>query len=345
MKKTLAVVLVILFMSLGVQVLSATSDYTLEFSTLGPCKILIVSPTKKWNKNILIVAHGQANVNRPLSAHFNAASPAYLELLKSGWMIASTSYYSNGPIGRAALPDIIQLRNHLVKRFGKPNSIYMRGQSSGGSCAAAIAESYPEKFDGFLAIGATLGIELNNNPKLPIVFLQNQSETIHIKRYISNIPKGAIKPALWYVARDGHCNILDSEWLAAFKALVSYKKTGKIEQNKNITSLKPPVSTAVFKDGGAYGKVWMGSGYGEMYASFTKADMEKLKILPNTQFIMKCQNQVIKITYLAAKENAPVGPWRATIGLEQFLGLTFKGRDALEALGCKPNEKIFIKKI
>lgn len=344
MKRTLVVALVSMFMILCVQAFSATSDYTLEFSTLGPCKILIASPTKQWNKNILIVAHGQANLNRPLSAHFNAASPAYLELLKSGWMIASTSYYSNGPIGRRALPDIIQLRDYLAYKY-VPNAIYMRGQSSGGSCAAAIAESYPEKFDGFLAIGASLGIQLNNNPKLPIVFVHNQDEVIRVKSYISNIPEGAIKPASWYVERDGHCNVLDSEWLAAFRALISYKKTGEIELIKNITSLKPPVSTAVFKDGGAYGKVWMGSGYGEMYASFTQADMEKLKILPNTQFIMKCPNQEIKITYLAAKENAPVGPWRASIGLEQFLGLTFKGSDAFEALGCKPNDKVFIKKI
>ena len=347
MKKTLVSVLVIPFMILCVQAFSATSDYSLEFSTLGRCKILIASPTKKWNKNILIVAHGQAYADRPLSAHFNAAGSAYLELLKSGWMIASTSYHSNGPIGRTALPDIVELRDYLVKRFGKPNAIYMSGQSSGGSSAVGIAESYPNKFDGLLAVSANLSsvMELNNNPKSPIVFLQNQDEVIQVKRYISNIPDDAIKPALWYVARDGHGVILDSEWLAAFRALLSYKKTGKIELNKNTTSLKSPVSTAVFKDGGAYGKVWMGSVYCEMYASFTKADMQKLKILPNTQFIMKSQNQKITITYLAAKETSSEGLWQASLSLEQFLKLTFNGSNSLKALGWKSNDKVFIKKI
>ena len=199
-----------------------------EAGQLQQSKFVIAIP-ESWNGKLLLLAHGYRPENAPLSADFRTESPTYQHLLADGWMIASTSYRRNGAIVVDAVADIELLRQHIVQTYGTPERVLVQGSSMGGAIVTLIAETAPEGYDGLLALGAALQVrdaeqphEWSYTPRLPLLFVSNQSEVEGPQAYIQKAVKAPTVPVFWSVARDGHVNLREIERETALRALDAY---------------------------------------------------------------------------------------------------------------------------
>src|SRR5689334_16502622 len=80
----------------------------------------------------------------------------YLTLIRSGWIVAMSSYRRQGKIVKDAMLDTCNLRDYIAKKYGEPELVLLEGESMGGHVVTLIAERDPQRFNGVLAIGAAL---------------------------------------------------------------------------------------------------------------------------------------------------------------------------------------------
>ena len=162
---------------------------------------------------------------------------------------------------------------------GEPSLCLLEGRSMGGAIVTLIAERYPERYQGIVAIGAALLVKEKENPidflykpLIPLLFLTNQSELGPIQEYIAECNKANEKekdelfvpPALWEVSplllppppfpflslkvcmqkvwREGHNTVSQEERYAALQSLLNWveHKTFITARKMNIFVAKPP---------------------------------------------------------------------------------------------------------
>ena len=318
--------------------------------TLGQSKYSIAVPDE-WNGSLLLIAHGLRDETAPLTAELDVNTPFYKGLLDDGWVIASTSYRRNGPIVRDAAADVDTLRQHVAGRMGKPREVFVRGSSMGGAVAVLLAEAYPGCYDGFLAIGAALSLHDRSNPyrmtykpSAPIVFLTNQSELGGPTVYCKEAAGAARPPALWKVARDGHCNVNDSEGRLALDGLVDYARTGSIELFRDATvAVAHKKSLAKFRNGKAYAMVvGLGESYGNLYTQFVQDDLDRLGIRQGDKFIVGMGDRSFEVLLGKDYSDVPRGRWVAFLTAEGTLKIARNFADAAKTLGCKSGDEIHI---
>ncbi len=323
---------------------------------------------ESWNGKLLLLAHGHRSENVPLSADFRTESPTYQHLLADGWMIASTSYRRNGAIVVDAVADIEQLRQHIVQTYGAPERVLVQGSSMGGAIVTLIAETDPEGYDGLLALGAALQVrdaeqphEWSYTPRLPLLFVSNQSEVegpqAYIQKavqaqhspgtppqaYIEKMVNAPIVPVFWSVARDGHVNLRDIEQETALRALDAYLETGVIERDKDATIAPDHVSSAEFVEGGAYTKIEsISSTYGNINTEFIEGDLQQLGISSKTRFQVSYGEQTFTVLLATTYGDVPRGEWVAFLTAEGRLRIARNYENASKTLGCKEGDKIFI---
>ena len=314
---------------------------TVEQGTLGPSKIMIAAPAK-WNKHMLIYAHGLRAANTPLSAEFSVNDPLNKTLLDEGWLIAETSYRRNGWIVDDAITDLTQLRQYVIDKYGMPERIYLCGGSMGGAIVTRMAETCKGQYDGALAVGPALNfgaVKYTFRPEMPLLFISNQNELVDPKRYLAQLTDVPIKPALWYLKRDGHCNLNDQEELAALRALVAYRETGKIEDNKDATIILTPKSVARFADGGAYAKMTGAN----IDTEFTAADLEKLGITRGKTFQVTFNEKTFTVLLGVSYFDVRQGEWVAFVMANGYVKIARNYDSVIALLGCKTGDELFIK--
>lgn len=344
MKKAILAVSFLILMLLTIQVQAGGK---IEQGTLGQSKITVASP-EKWNGNVLILAHGLRRETSPLMADFDSDSLPYKQLISEGWIVASTSFRRNGYIIDEAILDINELRDHIVKTYGKPKYVFLSGRSMGGRIVTMMAESMADKYDGAVAVGAALGVGMEGYnytfaPKMQIVFLTNQSEQGDPKAYIANTRRSAVRPSFWLVKRDGHCNTTGEEELAAIRAVVAYRTTGNVVLDKDGTiNPKPTVSVARFVNGKAYAKV---AKYGDMQTEFVATDMEKLGIKKGDKFRVSFKDKSFTVLFGTTYDDVPSGEWVAFMEAGGLLRIARNWENAKDTLGCKEGDEICISPI
>ena len=314
---------------------------TVEQGTLGLSKIMVAVPAK-WNKHVLIYAHGLRPATDPLSAEFSVNDPLNKILLDEGWLIAETSYRRNGWIVDDAITDLSELRQHVIDKYGKPERIYLCGGSMGGAIVTKMAETCQGQYDGALAVGAALNfgaVKYSFTPEMPLLFISNQNELAGPRQYLAKLGDVQIKPALWYLKRDGHCNLNAPEELAALRALFAYRETGKIEDNKDATIILTPQSVARFADGGAYAKMTGAN----IDTEFTAADLEKLGITRGKQFQVTFNEKTFTVLLGASYFDVKRGEWVAFVKADGYLKIARNFDSVIILLGCKAGDEIFIK--
>jgi len=313
---------------------------------LGQSQILIAAPAN-YNKKMLILAHGLRTEAMPVTAEINLQEQFYKKLLAEGWLIASTSYRRNGVIIDEAIEDLLQLREFAMEKYGRPRKLYLAGISMGGAIGARMAETCKGKFDGILCIGAALSLapNLSGNPAMPLLFLSNRSEAEGPKAYIDGLKDKAVRPALWVVGRDGHCNVNDEERRAAFRALIAYAEKGAVAFNRGITIVQAPAtSDAVFKDGGASAPVkWIDPVYGNLYTRFVPADFEKLGIKQGDTFMLRFNRKDYKVLLGITYSDVPKGGLVAFFWHDGKLQIARNLMNAAEMLGCTAGDRLFVK--
>ena len=313
----------------------------------------VIAVPRKWNKRLLIIAHGYRPVSVPLFAEFPLEKSAYAKLLANGWMVACTSYRSNGLVYNEGVEDILNLNQYIEKKYGKPKQAFIQGISMGAVIGTMIAENHAEDFSGILAMAFPLRDEkkhytLTYRPKIPVLFFSNQNEIADPRSYAARVEKGSasISPVVWYVSRDGHVNISDTEEYAALEGLFTLVETGKIEKDKDAI-LPPPVreSSALFKDGGAYAVIkYIHPAYGNMHIDFIEKDLKKLGIQKRTSFKLTFKNKQFKVFWGDAYGEVPKGEWIAFVTANGILEIARNFENAGKTLGCKVNDKIYIKR-
>lgn len=248
---------------------SAPAVARLEQGEIEGAKFTWIRPAK-WNRCILLLAHGQRPETAPLVADLFPEHAAYKALVDEGWIVAKTSFRRNGIIVADALLDLENLRAEIVRRFGKPTRVLVEGESMGGFIALLIAERLPEEtplFHGVVAIDAALAMRdpasdtvgLTMQPQLPVVFLSSRTEFEGPRHYAETKLPGAIaaiRPVLLRVNRDGHVNVNQTERLSALRILNTWLDSGletlpKPEGGKtylDMTHLPEPMPSRVFLD-------------------------------------------------------------------------------------------------
>ena len=341
--------IVSILLCLCAPVIGFAGDPDVDFyrGELKGSKILIASPGK-WNKKLLILAHGHRAEKEVLHADFPYDSMFFTTLLNEGWIIASTSYRRNGIIIEEAISDLNDLREFTIGKYGKPDKIYMKGSSMGGIISLLIAENLPDRADGILneCNPAPTQVAFTHKPKIPTLFFTNQDEAPPVREYLENLAEGAVKPGLWVIQRDGHCNMNDDETLLAFREMIALSENRPIQIFREfIIDKSDRESAAIFKDDRAHAKVTgFSPAYGNIYTEFVMSDLSRLGINKGDMFALGFGKKEFPIKLGATYSDVSKGEWVAFFEADGFLKVARNFANAAEELGCKEGSTISIRR-
>jgi hypothetical protein len=264
----------------------------------------------QWNKGLIIHCHGYRAEGIKLHAYLNPNDESYARLLSLGWMIAETSYRREGVIVRDAMHDVNNLQDYISDKFGPVNVTLLEGRSMGGCIVTLLAENFPHRYQGALAIGAALFVDqskevdpiyLNYRPLIPLLYLTNVSElsgpaqyTEKARKELENNDDAIVVPAQWQVDTEGHNSVNEEERYNAMIHVIEWARyqTFITCRNKNGTVLlDAQPSQAQFVTGprertGAIGKVTKFTIYGYVIVDFVASDLQKLGLRVGKRFDM-----------------------------------------------------------
>ena len=344
MKKIKIFIIVLLTFSINC---FAADDIKLYRGELEGSKILIAEPTT-WNKQVLILAHGYREPDLPLTADFEYGNVFFKTLVDNGWLVASTSYRINGIAYKEGLEDVGILKDFIIETYGKPDHIFIQGESMGGSISITLCEKYPEGYTGALCIDPAIREKLNftHDPRIPILFLCNQNEADQVSGYLDKLDQHAVTPAQWIVKRDGHVNVNAEERQEAFAALVDYAAGKSIAMKQDILIIpKDKPSTALFKDNGLYSKIIrVHPKYGNLDTEVVPEDFEKLGIKKGDTFTVQFENNKATVFLGTTFGDVSRGEWIAFFKEDGRLKIARNFDNAVKALKCKEGDLVFISK-
>ncbi len=348
--------LVMIIFTMSTLFATQEAGYKTQDGTLEGALYKIVLP-EKWNGKLLLKAHGGRPEKAPLSADFKVKG--YVKtLLEKNWMVAETSYRRNGIIINDAVKDLNNLLNHIEKKHGKTKAVYLLGASMGGKIAVQMAEEKNNRLSGVVAVGAALFCKdwcqdkksptsLTFEPKVPLLFVSNVNEIKEPKIYTEKVKKSKLKPVVWTLERKGHCKINRKEVEKAVLAVEKWAENGKkpVDTTLNIEILRKNVATR-HKNGRAYTKVFsIHPVYGSIVADFSRADFRKLGIEQNSYFYIGYKDKKFKAYFGSTYDDVPRGKWISFITAEDYLMIARNWASAVELLGCKKGEELFIETI
>ncbi len=316
---------------------------------LQGAKYLIVAP-ESWSGKLLMVAHGYVPEQMDLSPDFSPEKEIYQELVNKGWMVAGTSYRRNGIIIKDAIKDLENLHDHISESFGKPSVTLLQGSSMGGVIGTLIAENPKRRFNGVLNMGAALNLEtdvenikFSYKPRIPILFLSNQSEYQAPQAYIENLKSG--RAVLWKVSRDGHVNVNQEEQKLALKALQDLVEGRKLPTYREVTIQANPASTAEFRKEGAFTRIaWVDPVYGNLYTELIPADLKQLKVRKGEHFQLSYKRHQYNVFYGTTYNDVPTGEWVTFLSGEGTFQISCNYCNAAKMLDYQKGDRIFISK-
>ncbi|HEX4684533.1 MAG TPA: hypothetical protein VH277_17570, partial [Gemmatimonadaceae bacterium] len=116
---------------------------------------------KEWNGDVVFYAHGiiapLAPVALPGPADWDDAGALRDALGRAGYAIAYSTYGENGYAIKEGAQRTHQLRGIFTSRVGRPRRTFLIGHSLGSQVVQELAESYPEQYNGALAMCGVLG--------------------------------------------------------------------------------------------------------------------------------------------------------------------------------------------
>lgn len=357
----LSILFFCLALCLSVFAVEKTKPYKVEEGQIQGSLYKLAIP-QKWNKKLLLHAHGGRPENAPLSADFQIDKSFEEQLLKEGWMIAETSYRRNGIFVQDGIDDLKILYDFIVKKQGKPDKTYINGWSMGGQIVVKIAEEKKDRFDGVIAVGAGLLCEDNDpsmcenkdnfkkhtfKPNIPILFYSNINEISEVQEYIAKAGANNILTVLWTSTRRGHCNINDDEQLKALRSITGWVENGKKPADEKVLiDVHRTDSKARHEAGRVYGKVVdVHPVYFNMTADFSRSDLEKAGIKQDLFFYVGFKDKKFKIFLGYSYDDVKEGEWIAFITAEDYLKVARNWANAQKELGCKLGDEIFLEQI
>jgi len=110
---------------------------------------------EKWNGTLIMYCHGYSP--SPGKATTGEPNAAWKGLLDAGFAMAQSGYAAGGWAIQEAVNDTEALRRHFVKTYGQPKETYVMGHSMGGHLTMVMMETFPNVYDGGLALCGVLG--------------------------------------------------------------------------------------------------------------------------------------------------------------------------------------------
>lgn len=350
---------------------------SVQTGEIGQAKYLIARPRGPWNGRLLIHAHGYRNPDEPLIANLSTERLAYATLLNEGWMLATTSYRRNGMILTDAVGDIDALREHIATHFGEPTCVILEGESMGGTIVTLIAERGSGSYQGAVAIDAALQAREDNGtggvslqPRIPMIFLANQSEWEGPRNYVMRASNEArinheiVAPALFRISRSGHVNVNQAERLVALHALVAWIEKGRDAlprpQPQSIDGLSvhgsdvffdatvvPPVqpSRVTFDSNGegfAATVTEVSLGHGNLFIEVQPSDFEKIGVKPGGYFKLKAGEKTYRVRYGRDFSSVPVGQWVMFPNADGYFWLARNHQNAARTSGLSKGQSVHI---
>ncbi len=192
---------------------------------------------RDWNGRIFLLAPGWRPPDAKRMAFLDIHGALESELLRAGWLIATTSYRRNGLVVEDGVQDLKKLVQRIEKLYGPAERLVIEGSSMGGAIGVLIAEGsfFPALLQvGVLAYGVDLEepgetgpLPLTHRPGHPLLLMSNRSEWVSPMNYVRQSPWGPLRPALWSLDRDGHVNLNSAERSRALEAMNHWLSTGE----------------------------------------------------------------------------------------------------------------------
>jgi pimeloyl-ACP methyl ester carboxylesterase len=121
-----------------------------------------------WNGSVAYYAHGYRSPNWKIEVQglgfqnaldFEVANTEFFRtpLLERGFAFALSTFSESGFAVKEGVQQTHQLSGLFKSHFGKPRRSYVVGQSLGGLMAVALAEKYPQHYDGALPFCGVVG--------------------------------------------------------------------------------------------------------------------------------------------------------------------------------------------
>jgi len=314
---------------------------------IAGAKYMIAAP-EPWQGKLLLMAHGTRPEDLPLDGDFDLKNRLSEELLAQGWCVAATSYRRNGWIVEDAITDLKNLRDQVVKEHGKVDRCVVLGSSMGGLIATLIAEGALEGADGVVAIGAYLGEAegedfykaLSFRPKVPVLYLTNETELEHPQHYRKQA--GPEMTALWEIKRPGHCNVSPTEQLAGVLALDAWIDGKEMVKERDGTIPPPARESTAKKDGsGLTGQITkVAESWGNLSTDLVAEDLKALGLKLGDKAELKGPKGTLEVTLARHWSEAERGKAVVYLSPEGWLGVAINGGRASEALGVKSGDAL-----
>ena len=114
-----------------------------------------------WNGDVVFYAHGiippLAPVSLPGPADWDNAPALRDALTQAGFAVVYSSFSENGYAIKDGIQRTHQLRGIFTSKVGRPRRSFLLGHSLGAQVVQALAETYPDQYDGALAMCGVLG--------------------------------------------------------------------------------------------------------------------------------------------------------------------------------------------
>jgi pimeloyl-ACP methyl ester carboxylesterase len=105
---------------------------------------------ENWNGVLLMYCHGYSPVAGKYSQ--DPPNPLVKAILDKGFAVAQSGYAAGGWAIEEAVLDTQTLRRYFVRKYGAPKETLVMGHSMGGFLTMKIMETFPNDYDGGLAL-------------------------------------------------------------------------------------------------------------------------------------------------------------------------------------------------
>jgi pimeloyl-ACP methyl ester carboxylesterase len=110
-----------------------------------------------WNGDVVVYAHGIRDVAEAVALPTPSVAALRDALGAMGYAVTYSSFSENGWAVKDGIQRTHQLRGLFTSNVSKPRRTFVIGHSMGGLIALALAEQYPQHYDGALPMCGVLG--------------------------------------------------------------------------------------------------------------------------------------------------------------------------------------------
>jgi pimeloyl-ACP methyl ester carboxylesterase len=133
------------------QHLSAQNIAKIDSGAVRGVNYRIIFP-KKWDNKLVLYAHGHEFMGGPHQISEARFPERMKPFLDRGYAVAASDYSVQGFSMPNGVDDTEDLRKYFFKKYGKPDSCFIVGQSLGGGVALATMENFDKNYQGGLGL-------------------------------------------------------------------------------------------------------------------------------------------------------------------------------------------------